>query len=158
ELDRPIIAHFERSARQHRDRIDVTDADTSLSFSELWDGVSGLAEIIAVKTKPGDLIGIALAACSKFPVAVLACLATGRPFIALDPQYARDWFARVLDQARPALSLGPEEILNVVETIAPTMRVIQVTGLPQPARKTWQPTEFDVDQPACVLFTSGSTG
>src|SRR5580704_7039919 len=80
-LDRPIIAHLERVARRHPNRIAVTDSDTSLSFSELWDGVSGLAEMIAAETKPGDLIGIALPACSMAPVAILACLGAGRPFV-----------------------------------------------------------------------------
>ena len=77
DLDRPIIDHFERMARRHRNRIAVTDSDTSLSFAELWDGLSGLAENIAAETKPGDLIGIVLPTCSMFPVAILACLAAG---------------------------------------------------------------------------------
>ncbi|PYS26861.1 MAG: hypothetical protein DMG11_18320, partial [Acidobacteria bacterium] len=64
DLDRPIIDHFERVARRHRNRIAVTDSDTSLSFGELWDGLSGLAETIAAETKPGDLIGIVLPTCS----------------------------------------------------------------------------------------------
>jgi len=67
DLDRPIIDHFERVARRHRNRIAVTDSDTSLSFAELWDGLSGLAETIAAETKHGDLIGIVLPTCSMFP-------------------------------------------------------------------------------------------
>src|SRR6266850_5866840 len=62
DMDRPIIDHFERVARRHRNRIAVTDSETSLSFAELWDGLSGLAETIAAETKPGDLIGILLPA------------------------------------------------------------------------------------------------
>jgi len=103
DLDRPIIAHFERVARRHPNGIAVTDSDTSLSFSELWNGLSGLAEKIAARTQPGDLIGIALPACSLFPLAILACLAAGRPFVALDPRYPVHWLGQVLDDARPAL-------------------------------------------------------
>jgi hypothetical protein len=58
DLNLPIIAQFERVVLRQRNRIAVTDSDASLSFSELWDGLSGLAEIIAAETKPGDLIGI----------------------------------------------------------------------------------------------------
>lgn len=87
DLDRPIIDHLERVARRHRNRSAVTDSDTSLSFEELWDGLSGLAETIAAESKPGDLIGILLPTCSMFPLAILACLAAGRPFVALDPHY-----------------------------------------------------------------------
>ena len=38
DLDTPIIDHLERVARRHRNRIAVTDSDTSLSFEQLWDG------------------------------------------------------------------------------------------------------------------------
>ena len=136
----------------------MTDSDTSLSYAELWDGLSGLAETIAAETKPGDLIGIVLPTCSMFPLAMLACLAAGRPFVALDPHYPGNWLGQVLEDARPALIIGREDVLGGIETIAPTARVIHLTRLPPAARKSWRPTELGLDQPACVVFTSGSTG
>jgi non-ribosomal peptide synthetase component F/thioesterase domain-containing protein/acyl carrier protein len=158
DLNRPIIEHFERVARRHPNRIAVTDSDTSLSYAELWDGLSGLAETIATETKPGDLIGIVLPTNSMFPLAMLACLAAGRPFVALDPHYPGNWLGQVLEDARPALIIGREDLLRGVESVESTARVIHLTRLPQAARKGWQPTELGVDQPACVVFTSGSTG
>jgi non-ribosomal peptide synthetase component F/thioesterase domain-containing protein/acyl carrier protein len=159
DLDRPIIDHFERVARQHRNRIAVTDSGTTfLSYAELWHGLSGLAETIAAETEPGDLIGIVLPACTMFPLAMLACLAAGRPFVALDPHYPGNWLGQVLEHARPALIIAGENVPAALETAAPTVRVIHLTRLPQAARKSWLPAELDVDQPACVVFTSGSTG
>jgi non-ribosomal peptide synthetase component F/thioesterase domain-containing protein/acyl carrier protein len=156
DLDRPIIDHFERVARRHRNRIAVSDSDTSLSFEELWDGLSGLAETIAAETKPGDLIGILLPTCSMFPLAMLACLAAGRPFVALDPNYPGKWLSQVLEDARPALIIGRQDVLRAVDIGA--TRVIHLPRLPRAARKGWRPIELGVDQPACVVFTSGSTG
>jgi len=158
DLNRPIIEHFERVARRHPNRIAVTDSDTSLSYAELWDGLSGLAETIATETKPGDLIGIVLPTSSLFPLAMLACMAAGRPFVALDPHYPGNWLGQVLEDARPALIIGREDVLGAVETVAPTARVIHLTRLPHAARKGWRPAGLGVDQPACVVFTSGSTG
>ena len=89
DLNRPIIDHFERVALRHPKRIAVTDSDTSLSYAELWEGLSGLAETIAAETKPGDLIGIVLPTSSMFPLAMLACLAAGRPFVALGSSLSR---------------------------------------------------------------------
>src|SRR5258705_10650905 len=83
-LDRPIIDHFERAARLHRERIAIRDAKTALRFGELWDGLSGLAEILAAESEAGDLIGILLPAGPMFALAMFACLAAGRPFVALD--------------------------------------------------------------------------
>src|SRR4029077_15606833 len=45
-----------------------------------------------------------------------------------------------------------------VETMAPTARVIHLTGLPQPARTGWRPAESGMGQPACVVFAPGGTG
>src|SRR6202011_3317361 len=84
DRDRAIIHHFERVAHRHPDRVAITDSDTSVSYAQLWDGLSGLAETISAETKPGELIGILLPASPMFPLAILACLATGRPFVALD--------------------------------------------------------------------------
>ena len=121
-------------ARRHPNRIAVTDADTSLLC-----GIVGwplrLAETIATETKPGDLIGIVLPTSSMFPLAMLACLAAGRPFVALDPHYPGNWLGQVLEDARPALIIGREDVPGGVETVAPTARVIHLTRLPRSRAK-----------------------
>jgi len=93
-----------------------------------------------------------------FPVAMLACLAAGRPFVALDPHYPANWLSQVLADARPALIIGREDGLRGIDTGEPAARVIDLTRLPQGTRKGWRPTELGMDEPACVVFTSGSTG
>jgi amino acid adenylation domain-containing protein len=155
---RSIIDHFERVAHRHRDRIAITDSDTSVSYAQLWDGLSGLAETIAAETQPGELIGILLPAGPLFPLAMLACLAAGRPFVALDTNYPDDWVRHVVHDARPTLIIGREMSIATSGTGVPTARAINLTRFPQPAREDWRPAELGLDQPACVLFTSGSTG
>lgn len=157
-MQRPIIELFERVVRQHRSRIAVSDATTALTFGELWDASSGLAETVAAATEPGDLIAILLPACPMFPVAMLACLAAGRPFLALDIQHPDDWLSDVLAEARPALIITLEGSVPGIESRTSSTRIIPLTGMPSPASEGWRPATMDVDEPLCVLFTSGSTG
>ena len=111
-LDRPIIEHFERVARRHRNRIAIREANTAFTFGELWDAVSGLAETLAADTEPGDLIAVLLPACPLFPLGMLACLAAGRPFVALDTHHPPDWLGHVLREARPKLIITLEDGLE----------------------------------------------
>ncbi len=158
DLERPIIEHFERVARRQRSRIAIREADTAVTFGELWDGVSGLAERLADETQPGALVGILLPACPMFPLAMLACLASGRPFVALDTHHPADWLDHVLRDARPSLVITLEGCCPDLEARMPTVRVIRLSELPRPARNGWRQAPVGVDEPACVLFTSGSTG
>lgn len=157
-LDRPIIDHFAHAARLHRDRIAIRNTETALTFGELWDGVCGLAETLAADSKAEDLIGILLPTGPMFALAMLACLAAGRPFVALDTDHPKDWLDHALEDARPTLIITREDGPGGVEPRVPPMRVIQLTALPRSARECWRPARLGLDEPACVLFTSGSTG
>src|SRR5262249_49498145 len=141
-----------------RNRVAIREADAELTYGELWDAVAGMAEALAADTEPGDLIAILVPACPMFPLAMLACLAAGRPFVALDTHHPPDSLARVLREARPALVVTLEDGLRSVQARMPTVRVIPLTRAPGSAPKGWRPAAMGVDEPACVLFTSGSTG
>jgi len=158
DLQRPIIELFEQVAVRHRGRLAIKGADTALTFGELWDGVSGLAQTLAAQTEPGDLVGILLPAGPAFPLAMLACLAAGRPFVPLDTRYPPDWLNHVLRDARPTLIITLEDGLQGAEARMPAVRVIRLVGIPGPGRTDWRPATMGVDEPACVLYTSGSTG
>ncbi|HEY1312765.1 MAG TPA: AMP-binding protein, partial [Steroidobacteraceae bacterium] len=135
---RPIAELLAAVVRRHPQRIALLGKDTSLTYAALWREVGGWAEFIAGASAPGALVGIRAGVSPAFPIALLGCLAAGRPFLAIDPDYPPELIERVLDDARPALLLEPTQ-----------------ARLASPG---WQPVSLAPDAPACVLYTSGSTG
>ena len=102
---RPIIELLEAVVHRYPERIALADPDASITYAEIWRALAGWAEQIAEATAPGDLIGILAPVSTAFPIAMLACLAAGRPFVPLDSSYPPEWIARVLDDSRPSLLL-----------------------------------------------------
>jgi acyl-coenzyme A synthetase/AMP-(fatty) acid ligase/thioesterase domain-containing protein/acyl carrier protein len=134
----PIADLLAAVVRRHPERVALLGKGISITYAELWREVAGWAEFIAAATAPGALVGIRASVSPAFPIALLACLAAGRPFLAMDPDYPPDLIERVLDDARPALLLE----LNQARVASPG----------------WRPASLAPDEPACVVFTSGSTG
>ncbi len=158
DVSRSIIGHLERVVARHAERIALSDSNSSVSFGALWQGLCAFGEILAARTEPGELIAILLPACAPSPLAMLACLAAGRPFTALDLSQPRDWIVQTLESTQPKLVVGHRESSELARIGAPGACFIDVAGLPRTAPRSWRPAELGPDQPACVLFTSGSTG
>jgi amino acid adenylation domain-containing protein len=157
-LHQPVVDQLQRVVSSQCDRIAIRDGETELSFGELWDGASGLAERLTAETGAGDLIGLVLPAGWAFPVAMLACLAAGRPFVALDPRYPRPWLEQVLEEAQPAMLVTTGSDSTGLATHWRSTPTIGLAALPEAARPGWRPARLGQDEPACVVFTSGSTG
>jgi amino acid adenylation domain-containing protein len=155
---RPIVHLLERTARRHPGRIAIIDDQATLSYGELWAGVSGLAEILSEQTRPGDLVGVMLPVSTLLPLAMFACFAAGRAFVPLDIHYPAEWIGQVLDASRPALVIAAPDDAASIATRAPSCRVLPLRRAPAEARADWRPAPMAPDAPACVLFTSGSTG
>jgi acyl-CoA synthetase (AMP-forming)/AMP-acid ligase II/thioesterase domain-containing protein/acyl carrier protein len=156
-LDRSIIGNLRHIVARHAERVAVFDRHSSLSFGELWEGMGGLAQLVAAKTERGELIAVLLPASSLYPLAMLACLAAGRPFAAVDMGQPSDWIVQTLETLRPALIIGTRESRELAGIGAPAAPFVDVTSLPWTSRR-WQPAPLGPDEPACVLLTSGSTG
>src|SRR4051794_16405192 len=86
-LDRAIIDIFNEVATRHGDKIAVADERTRLSYRALQGASRHLARRIGASVPAGRPVGILLPNSALFPVAALACLAAGRPYVPIDPSY-----------------------------------------------------------------------
>ena len=151
----PIVELLEAVVRRFPQRVALLGPEGPVTYAEFWHALSGCAEQIRSATSPGDLVGILAPVAPQFPIAMFACLAAGRPFVALDPNYPPEWIAQVLSDSRPALLLTSGQH---PDTTAAAIHTLNLDKMPQQASPGWQPARLGPDEVACVLFTSGSTG
>ncbi|MGC2031678.1 MAG: AMP-binding protein [Steroidobacteraceae bacterium] len=155
---RSIIELLETVVHRYPHRIALAGPDASITYAEIWRALAGWAEQITEATAPGDLVGIVAPVSTAFPIAMLACLAAGRPFVALDCDCPPEWIARVLDDSRPSLLLVAAAGHGAVLRGSNSRRTLDLNRNPGHAPQSWRPARLSPDEAACVLFTSGSTG
>ena len=156
KLELPVVDLFMEHVRATPDRIALDDGVKALSFARTAQIVRALAARIAEATKPGEAVAAAVPACIDFPIAMLACLAAGRIFVALDLHYPKAWLSQVMAGAGLAAVIGRfdgEAAALVPEAVAR----IDLNALPADA-PGFTFTPAGPDDPAIVIFTSGSTG
>lgn len=157
-LNRPIIENLRHVLAMHADRVAISDPDSSIRFGELWEGICRIGQIVAAQTGPGELIAILLPPCALSPLAMLACLAAGRPFAVVDMSQPGDWVVQTLRSTRPALIIDSGGSRELTRIGAPAAQFLDVSRLRLNAPGGWRPADLSADAPACVLLTSGSTG
>ncbi len=160
DAERPIAERFHRIAAADPARIAIDDGQIRLTYAQARDAMRRLAGMIHASL-PGDAaVGALLPSVAWSPIALLACLAAGRPYIPLDLHYPVERNADTIGgaglQALIVLSrrdldgIGLPANVRVIEMAQGLLGPAADTAIAEPARS--------VDAPAVILYTSGSTG
>jgi non-ribosomal peptide synthetase component F len=82
----PAIEHLSAIAKRFSDKVAISDGDHRITYSDLLARVSTLAHAIAAAIPEGQPVGSLLRNSVWQPIAVLACMAAGRPLVPLSPR------------------------------------------------------------------------
>ncbi|MFA1552054.1 amino acid adenylation domain-containing protein, partial [Actinomadura chokoriensis] len=136
-----IPALFEAQAAVRPDAPAVTFEGVSWTYAEVNAKANRLARrLIGQGVGPEQFVALALPRSADLVVAILAVLKAGAAYVPIDPDYPEDRIAYMVEDARPVVTLGPDDL--------------DVTGQPD----TNPGVAIDPDHPAYVIYTSGSTG
>ncbi|SFH83729.1 non-ribosomal peptide synthetase [Albimonas pacifica] len=127
--------------------------ETRLTHAELDAAAERLADALAPRLPEGARVAVCLPRDADLPVALLAALKLGAPYVPLDPTHPPRRLAGILEAAAPALILtkGPPP-----EGTACPVFDLAAPPPPAPARAPRRaPRGEDL---AYVIFTSGTTG
>ncbi|SEK31290.1 non-ribosomal peptide synthetase [Streptacidiphilus jiangxiensis] len=116
-----------------------------IGYRELTEAAAGLAaELAARGIGPGSVVAVRSSRRAEMLVALLGTLCTGAAYLPVDPDYPQARVDYVIADSGAALTLDDADLDHVL-----------TPGRRRPATELPRPTP---EQPAYVLYTSGSTG
>ncbi|HWO61971.1 MAG TPA: amino acid adenylation domain-containing protein, partial [Umezawaea sp.] len=137
------------------DAVAVVDDRGSLTFGELGVRANRLAaHLVDRGVAVGDTVAVCLPRGTALAVAVLAVLKAGAAYVLLDPDHPAERLRALVAHAAPALTVVEASRAFTSRTVD---LVVEATAI---AARPSDDVVRDVpaDSPACVMFTSGSTG
>ncbi|NEA29595.1 condensation domain-containing protein, partial [Actinomadura bangladeshensis] len=142
EVERTTIpALFEAQAAVRPDAPAVTFEGVSWTYGEVNARANRLAHrLIGEGVGPEQFVALALPRSADLVVAILAVLKAGAAYVPIDPDYPEDRIAYMVEDAKPVLTLGPDDL--------------DAAGYDD----TNPGVAVNPDHPAYVIYTSGSTG
>jgi acyl-coenzyme A synthetase/AMP-(fatty) acid ligase/thioesterase domain-containing protein/acyl carrier protein len=156
-IDRPIFARFELIADLIPDKIALNDGAYRFTYREVQRAAHHLAVRVEAAVPLGRPVGISLPNGALFPIAALACLATGRLFVPIDQNYPPERNNQIVKEAGLAAVIvgGADEMTN--SPFASIHQLDLTRSLNQRKDERVIPV-CQIHGPAVVLYTSGSTG
>lgn len=156
-LERPAFEIFAETAAASADKTAIDDGESFLTYRELRDQAVALAWRIAAVVERGTPVGIALPNGATYPVAMLAALAAGCPYVPLDLSFPEARNALIFEHSGMKAVISDATTREAVSRMAPTVPQLDFAeARGRGAAPPLPPTS--PDDVAFVLYTSGSTG
>jgi malonyl-CoA/methylmalonyl-CoA synthetase len=141
----------------------VVHQEQSWTYAELEARVRNLAAIFAdVGVAPGDRVALCTSNKPYFLVAHLATLYAGAVSLPLNPRFTRDELKFFLSDSAARLVVADSQAWSQTESLRPELpnllRVVHEAAIFAPARSAYRRPEIAGDDPALMMYSSGTTG
>ncbi|WKD31215.1 long-chain-fatty-acid--CoA ligase [Streptomyces xanthophaeus] len=161
-----LAAILVNSAIACRDRVAVRHDDTTLTYAELDDLSARFAAVLQERgLRPGDRVAMALPNVPLFPVVYYGILRAGGVVVPMNPLLKAREVAYVLrdcgTQVAVAFPLFAEEVAKAAAEVGVECLVTEASAfhdLLMAAEPLSGTVERQEDDPALILYTSGTTG
>ena len=157
---------FTATANRYADKPAMVWDDEVVTYRNLASQVDDLTIFLHGRgCRPGNVVAIAASKRTSTYALLLACLRLGTPYVMLDPTAAKARQERILEKCHPTIIFTDSACATELSEIAYRIKAeIIDTGSPDlvQAAVEGEPlntlSRFSGNQPAYIMFTSGSTG
>lgn len=156
-IERPIFERFESIVERHGSRIAVDDGLARYTYRELMRACVHLALRIDALVPPQAPVGILLPNCAHVPIAALACLAAGRPFVPMDCNFPAPRNEQIMAEAGMQALLIDSASADATGVVGSVPQIDIASSLAASAENAKAPVA-GATGPAMILYTSGSSG
>ncbi len=158
EIEQSIPSRFEHMVKRYPDRPAVKDKDHELTYKELDQAANRVARAILDQGTTGEEpVALVFDQGTRAIVAILGVLKSGKPYVFLDPGLSSDRNDFILTDSRARLVLS--DAANFSK--ASSYRGLSALNIDEcPDASPWSNERLGIapDSPACLVYTSGSTG
>jgi non-ribosomal peptide synthetase component F len=148
-----VVARVERAARERPGAYALSSSDGNLSYEQLWLRALALAgQLNEAGVRRGDPVALCLPRSIKLIVSALGVLAAGGCYVALDPDYPYDRLRFMLADSGARVVVAHADVaarIGAPRAIEPMRYAASALAGPVPVA---------AEDPACIVYTSGSTG
>jgi acyl-CoA synthetase (AMP-forming)/AMP-acid ligase II len=162
---RNIVAFLLEGAGKFPDNDYLADESRRLTYAQTLCAVGELSRILREEhqVRAGDMVGIDAANCLEWVIALWAVFATGAIPAAMNSLWSDSELNYALELTEPVLVLADERRRDQLKRIGADVPVLQFTPSLWRQLSTSQTPlsaapEGDEDDPALLIFTSGTTG
>lgn len=156
-----FLEQFAQRVAAAPDSIAVASAEASLTYAELDDQASRLAQFLRAEyaIERGDVVGVVADRSVRWIVGLLGALKAGAVYLPLDPEFPPERLRFMIDDAKVKALLTQSEHLSLladfwaIPMFALDFQLDTLEPAPEPAQADVRP-----DDAAYVIYTSGSTG
>jgi acyl-CoA synthetase (AMP-forming)/AMP-acid ligase II len=171
-MARALFEFLARSACNAPTRTALVDASRRITYDELWHDAQAFGSyLMSEGLQIGDRVAIILANSIEYVIALYGATLAGGTAVPMSAVARRDELRVWLDHSQAAWTIhaaGNREALAAIQSLGRPMRCVvaasepggAATPLPHgPATgRRIEPRLRPVDQPSCILYTSGTTG
>ncbi len=159
DIERSVIARFERIVKKYPERIAVKTAQHSLCYAELNSMSNCVAGAIITQAGEGMApVGILCSSGWQLLAAMLGAWKAGKFIVLLDPMFPSPRIATMVEDCEAGLIIADQQNVSLASEAAGKERLLSFESI-EPSAAAGNPRrKFTPGALACIVYTSGSTG